>query len=213
TGRALATGDAGLAPGGRAASHAGRDAAAIRARIADGAPGTYIDEILRSRDSSLARWPARVERPLAVWVQPGIDLPGWRPELSDRAREAFTEWAGTGIPLRFTFVADSAHADVHVTWIDRFAEPISGKTLWTRDDRWWIVSADLVLALHHRDGTPLDGAAVRAIALHEVGHLVGLDHTGDTRNIMTPRVRVRALSPADAATARLLYSLPPGSVR
>ena len=52
-----------------------------------------------------------------------------------------------------------------------------------------------------------------SIALHEVGHLLGLDHTRDQNNIMTSRVRVRDLSAADRATARLLYSLPPGSVR
>jgi hypothetical protein len=30
---------------------------------------------------------------------------------------------------------------------------------------------------------------------------------------MTPKVRVRALSEADRATLRLLYSLPPGSLK
>ena len=54
---------------------------------------------------------------------------------------------------------------------------------------------------------------MHAIALHEVGHLLGLDHTADTMNIMTPKVRVRELCEADRATMRLLYSLPPGSVK
>ena len=102
---------------------------------------------------------------------------------------------------------------MHVTWLDEFREPISGKTLWARDDDWWIVDADIALAVHHNGGEPLDAVAMRAIALHEVGHLLGLDHTRDQNNIMTSRVRVRDLSAADRATARLLYSLPPGSVR
>jgi predicted Zn-dependent protease len=59
----------------------------------------------------------------------------------------------------------------------------------------------------------LDEDAMRAMALHEIGHLLGLDHTYDVRSIMAPKVRVRALSSADKATVRLLYTLPPGAVR
>jgi hypothetical protein len=98
-------------------------------------------------------------------------------------------------------------------FIDHFSEPISGKTRWARDDGWWIVDADVTLAVHHDGGETLDPAAIRAIALHEVGHLLGLDHTSDIANIMTPRVRVRELSNADRSTMKLLYTLPPGPVR
>jgi predicted Zn-dependent protease len=122
-------------------------------------------------------------------------------------------WQNTGVAVAFVFTRDSANADVHVTWRDHFDEQISGKTMWARDENWWIVDANISIALHHNRGEALDASAVRAIALHEVGHLLGLDHSNDTTNIMTARVRVRDLSNADRATMRLLYTLPPGSVK
>ena len=185
----------------------------VRSRLASGAAGTYIDEILVSRDSSLARWPDRSSQPLRVWVQTDPPFTSWDPSFARHARDAFTEWASTGIPVRFTFVVNPSHAEIKLTWVDRFEEQISGKTHWARDDKWWITDGSIQLALHHNDGHPLDAPAIRAIALHEVGHLLGLDHTQNESNIMTPKVRVRDLSSADRATIRLLYSLPAGSVR
>lgn len=190
-----------------------RNLADERERLALGASGTYIGEILAERDSSLARWQDRITDPIKVWVADGSGIPGWSPTFPAQVRSAFQEWSGLGIPVKFEFVADSASAEVHVDWTDHFDTPISGKTLWARDHAWWIVTANITLALHHNQGEPLDDDAVKAIALHEVGHLLGLDHTADTTNIMTARVRVRDLSNADRATMKLLYTLPPGSVK
>jgi hypothetical protein len=198
---------------GRGPSTRRDDGATVRRRLREEAAGTYIDEILASRDSNLARWPDRGGRPLRVWIQDGARLPDWDSTNVTLVRDAFREWAEAGIPLPFVFVQDSLRGDVHVTWVDRFDDPISGKTRWARDDEWWIVEARILLALHHSDGEALDAHAVKAIALHEVGHLLGLDHTADASNIMTPRVRVRELSAADRATVRLLYSLPAGAIR
>ena len=136
----------------------------------------------------------------------------WAPTSVSLVRDAFIDWTDTGIPVNFSFVLDSSSADVRVTFIDHFDEPISGKTLWSHDDRWWILEASIVLAVHHRTGEVLDSSATRAIALHETGHLLGLDHTADSTSIMTPRVRVTRLSPADRATVQLLYLLPPGRI-
>jgi len=190
-----------------------RDVEEIRRKLREGAPGTYVNELLLQRDSALARWPDRRENPLRVWVQGETPTSNFSNGFPEIVRGAFEEWISTGIPIAFDFVRDSARADIHVTWIDRFDEQISGKTLWAHDDDWWIVEANIVLAVHHRGGEPLDSSAVRAIALHEIGHLLGLDHTTDTANIMTPKVRVKELSDADRATARLLYKLPPGKVK
>jgi hypothetical protein len=166
-------------------------ALSVRRQLQLAGAGTYIGELLAQRDSALTRWPDRpAGRPLAVYVGTGDGLTGWRPEYVRQVAAAFAAWGRAGVPMQFRLVDDSSRADVRVRWIDRFAEPISGRTVWSRDDRWWMIDANVTLALHHSDGAPLDADQVRAIALHEVGHLLGLDHTADAANVMAPRVRV-----------------------
>jgi hypothetical protein len=185
----------------------------VRRRLAERGTGTYIGEMLAERDSALARWPERRDNPITVWIQPSSAIPDWAEAYVTSVRDAVSDWNALDLPVRFAFENDSARADVHVSFIDQFEEAISGRTKWERDDSWWITDADIVLAVHHRNGPALDDDAMHALALHEVGHLLGLDHTEDATSIMAARVRVRALSNADRATVRLLYTLPPGGVR
>ena len=187
--------------------------AAVRRQLRERGQGTYIAEMLAERDSALARWHDLNGKPLNVWIQPTAEIPEFNPGFATSVRDAFLNWDALRLPVRFAFTPDSAAADVHVTFIDHFDEPISGRTKWARDDDWWIIGADIVLAVHHHNGIALDDESMKAMALHEIGHLLGLDHTTDSTSIMAPRVRVRDLSPADRATVRLLYTLPPGAVR
>lgn len=189
-----------------------RDANEIRLALEAYAAGTYIGEMFAERDSMNFRWPERVNAPLYVWVQSST----LAPDESDWPRvvhESFHPWIETGIPVSFLPTEDSAQADVRVTWVERYESRTTGRTRWVRDQHGWITAASIELARTQPDGRPLDGEIVGAIARHEVGHLLGLTHTADETNIMSARVRVRELSEADRATVRLVYQLPPGSVR
>jgi predicted Zn-dependent protease len=49
--------------------------------------------------------------------------------------------------------------------------------------------------------------------LHEIGHLIGLDHSPDSTDVMFAKTTMRDLSDRDVRTANLLYSLAAGSLR
>lgn len=189
-----------------------RDPTRIRFALQDGSPGTYIQALFLARDSVNYRWPERRRDPMRIWVQPST-LPGYQAEYPDLVRRAFSTWSDAGIPIFVTFVLDSARAEIHVTWIDRFTQPITGRTKWIVDRHGWIVGGSIELALQRADGRDLVARDIEAISLHEVGHLIGLDHSSDAGDVMAPRVRVAQLSEADRRTARLIYALPPGSVK
>ena len=134
------------------------------------------------------------------------------PQYPRQIRDAFRAWDAAGLPVRFAFTDDSVGAEVKLRWVDHFNDAAAGRTYWSRDQHWWIFGADIDIALHATSGARYDELAVRTIALHEVGHLLGLDHTTDETSVMFPRVRVTTLAPADLATVVLLYRLPPGAV-
>jgi len=192
--------------GGRIAGSV-EEPAPLRADVLRESTGTYIRTLLLERDSTLSRWPARVADPIRVWIEPTGML-----GFNDRVRSAFTEWTGTGVPLRFVFVPRARDAEIRVRWTDHLDHK-TGNTVWRVDRNGWMQGSDVVLATHLSDGRVLDVRSLRAIALHEVGHAIGLAHSNDRHDVMASLVRVASLSDEDRATARLLYALPAGRVR
>src|SRR5687767_174770 len=104
------------APSGTAAAHdstraSGRDAAS-----------------LRQRDYVVERWADRNGRPIRVWIAtPNGRVTAWNAAFPAAVRSAFGEWEDRRLPVRFTFVKDSAAAEVRVRWVSRFNTDESGR--------------------------------------------------------------------------------------
>ena len=160
-----------------------RDLGEIRRRLVQNVAGTYIGDILAARDSNIARWPDRTSRPLRVWIQPTDTAHDWNPANVDQVRDAFTTWVAAGSGVPFTFVTDSASADVHVTWVvkSHFEEQISGKTMWARNENWWIVDANIAIALHRR----ITGRR----SIHEPSERLRCTRSGTSSASITARTR------------------------
>jgi hypothetical protein len=181
-------------------------------RIAESS--TYLPAMLSQSDSVLKRWSDRTSIPLLVYLPPG-GAPDYRPELGQAVRSAFDRWERVaGIPVLFVFTRDSSRADVVVRWISEFSIERTGQA----DVRWngagWLLSGTLTLATHNPGGIALPPQAIYTVALHEIGHLLGLGHSDNPADVMYPTTDVRVdITVRDRQTARLLYQLPPGTVR
>jgi matrixin len=184
-----------------------------RRRIRASGSSTYLGEMLaESGDSMLRRWENRTTMPIRVWFAP-TNAAMFKPAFLDAIRSAFGEWTKAGVPVRFDFDGDSTNAEVTVKWRIQFEIERTGQTDVTWDQNGQIQSAVITLATFDPKGQPMEPDDIRVVATHEVGHLLGLDHSKDSTDIMYPTAKVRELSDRDARTVMLLYQLTPGSLR
>jgi hypothetical protein len=188
------------------------DTAYVRELLREGSPGTYVPDILAQQRNNLLRWPDRSPT-LRVWIERDPAVPNWDRQYTVAAERAFAEWQEAGFALRFDMVLDPSNSDIRIKWIERFAPADSlqvGIAKKVRDQHGWLVSAEISIATHDTEGDPLTPDLISGIARHEIGHALGLGHSGSPTDVMYPESRTTVISAADRKTLRLLYMLPPG---
>ncbi len=174
---------------------------------------TYLAATLVESDSILRRWVDRDGEPILVYLEPAI-VSGYTATIGRKVRDAFDRWRRAGgIPVRFDFVRTPERAEVTVRWIEAFEMQRAGQAdlVWRSDGH--LQRGTLTLATHSHLGRPLSADAIETVALHEIGHLLGLGHSDQARDVMYPTTSVHDLTSRDRRTAMLLYSLPPGSLK
>jgi hypothetical protein len=154
-------------------------------------------------------------------------------DLSDDVREnvarnavrrAFKTWAKAGVGLSFSRVAENENPDIFVEW-RQAADPdhsMVGGILAHADfpPGCSVIVSGLPIPCHFDDSehTWVDGASggfdIETVALHEIGHLLGMLHTDVSGSVMFPTVSanstLRRLQSDDLAGIRDLYPPFPG---
>ncbi len=170
-------------------------------------PGaTYIGPAAGPAAPPGARWRIEAEEPrvLRVRFEPP---PEGRPAFWASSRRALDTWSDLPeAPFGFEVVDETERADVEFRWIDRFSSYQAGTTHRRLDAHGSIDRVTVLLAREHVDGTPMSDEFLHLVALHEVGHALGLPHSQDPGDVMHPGNRNLRISARDRHSLAVLYA-------
>jgi predicted Zn-dependent protease len=188
------------------------DRAAVRERLRSESAGSYLAQMVEAADSVVRHWGARHGRPIRLAVVPWTAI-GYRDEYAGAVQWAVVRWNGAGLPVRFETTRDSSGADVVATWVDTLGGEAAGEARIVWNGPGEIIRARVLLVTHMPDGRAPTSSQMVTMALHELGHVLGLGHSPDRGDALHPSSTAIELSDRDRRTARLLYELPTGSVK
>ncbi len=183
--------------------------AGVRLRLRAEGPRHYLDSLCGETDSIVRRWtPGDSILPMAI-VPGGAE--NFVPELAPELRDAFDQWHPGAVGLRFVEQRDSAGAKLLIRWVDTLEANRAGATDITWDRTGRIHHVVVTLATRSpTTGRPFSPAVRRTIALHELGHALGLPHSWNPQDMMHPIATAPELTDRDRFSLRLLYELPTG---
>ena len=169
---------------------------------------------------------------LRVGCPPNRPLTAWGPCWDDAAEDAATQWNATGAQFTFRIQSPSQPAAVSCTsddvdgintvvWSDTYCDMAFGDGVLATTRRWFRSTGELVDSDVHfntnKDWTTYSGPRrsgatdFHRVAIHEFGHVLGLDHPDDHGQRVTAIMNagisnIDRLQADDIAGIRAIYS-------
>lgn len=188
-----------------------------KAKVRPGRPSTpdYFDEMKEQRH--VVSWP-QDRFPLRVYLERADGVKGYRPALKRIFLQSLDEWseASEG-KLAFEVVKKKDDADIVVQWTDkalqypngRKGKEAAGITYLERVTKDGISFVRIELETYNNDTQERrSNQSMRSTCLHELGHALGLGHSGYVRDVMfysSNHKRLLCLSHRDKATIQRYY--------
>lgn len=206
------------------------DAHTVEARqiLADIVKIDYGADYLADVGSKLVHWNDPLNQPIRVYVADGSSVPGWKPEDRALVQNAYAEWQqALDNQVRFEFTDNPQDADTRVSWMEKPKpadpkdDPAAPKELRSGECQHetlgdMLIRDDIVIAVNSETGKPYTYNSMHNVALHEIGHSLGLigGHSRNPSDILFPNSRYegglrKKLSQRDINTVKHLYSLKP----
>ncbi|MEZ4575727.1 MAG: matrixin family metalloprotease [Vampirovibrionales bacterium] len=147
-----------------------------------------------------------------VSIKSGSHLQNWNPQHANAVKQAFSRWQQVlGNRFRFAYTNDPRLTDITVEWWQR----AQGTEVGLQTLKWSnniITEAKINIALWNPKGHVFNSQDIYGIALHEIGHCLGIrGHSDVATDIMYYSMdrRVNDLSDRDINTIRMLYARKP----
>ncbi len=176
------------------------------------------DYLAEASVNGVARWPA--ERvPIKVFIEEGKPDIGYTAELKETLQKAFENWSAVSAGhLKFEVLPTRDNAQIICDWTNdpkKMMTPKEGGYTIVTPDTKGILHADIViLTLPPTGAAKMPPNFAKRVALHEVGHAIGLlGHSSSPNDVMfdtvPPNDQPTALSDRDKNTVVSLYSAGP----
>lgn len=169
----------------------------------------YLSDVIA--DQHVCRWDLS-KMPLKLFIDNGNAVSGFNPEFREMVVKSTRTWqTALNNKIRFITVTDPAKADIKVGWLQQFEGHKIGENPFTQI-KGAIVRSDVNLSTVMPDGRPKTPAELYSVALHEFGHVLGIQgHSPYKEDVMYFSLNNEnyngQLTERDRNTIKMIYRL------